>query len=29
MHLQSSLKVPATGVFKWDVNPSVRPCPGL
>jgi zinc carboxypeptidase len=26
-HLESSLKVPASGAFKWDVNPSVRPVP--
>jgi hypothetical protein len=26
-HIESSLKVPATGAFKWDVNPSVRPVP--
>jgi hypothetical protein len=26
-HVESSLKVPASGTFKWDVNPSVRPVP--
>jgi hypothetical protein len=26
-HIESSLKVGASGAFKWDVNPSVRPVP--
>jgi carboxypeptidase T len=26
-HIESSLTVPASGTFKWDVNPSVRPVP--
>ena len=26
-HIESSLTVPASGTFKWDVNPSVRPTP--
>jgi hypothetical protein len=26
-HLESSLTVPASGTFEWDVNPSVRPVP--
>jgi hypothetical protein len=26
-HLESSLVVPASGTFSWDVNPSIRPVP--